>query len=524
MFHDARRRFLELAAEPRRRDLVRATLLFVAYAAAGWLSLNAATEHRAVSSLWPPAGIAIFALYRYGPRLWPGVAAAALVLNASNGISLGGAAVIAAGDVLEAIAGAWLLRRAWGAREVPESVGDIAAFAAYAGAISTMIGATVGVATLVLTSATTWQTSLNLWLVWWTGDAVGVVVVAPLLFAWASRPPDPQPQRRTRIEAAMLLALLAVGCDVVFARWGVLAFAVFPLAGWIALRYGLRGASLATVLVALVAGARTLAGYGPFTIFSPTTNLFALQLFLVLLGVMNLLFAALQAEANASQGRLARLSHLLLTAHEDERRRVAREVHDELGQALTAAKIGLGAALQRTQLRGSLDSERHVRGAVATLDRAIEAVQRIVLQLRPGVLDNLGPLAAIEYAAQQFTAQTHVPVTLALPPEPLPINTEGSTVLYRVTQEALTNIMRHAAATMVLIHLRRDEDVLTLRIVDNGRGIDEEQVRNPRSMGILGMRERAAACDGSLEVRRAPPNGTAVTLTLPADDPLRRTA
>ena len=103
----------------------------------------------------------------------------------------------------------------------------------------------------------------------------------------------------------MLASLIALGlgCDVIFARFGVLAFGVYPLAGWIALRHGLRGASLATMLVALVAGVRTLIGYGPFSYFSPTTNLFALQLFLVLLGLMNLLFAALQWEARASRER-----------------------------------------------------------------------------------------------------------------------------------------------------------------------------------------------------------------------------
>lgn len=498
------------------RDVLLNIAIALAYGAAGHVSLAAATEHRAVSSLWPPAGIALFAFTRYGAaRLWPGVAAAAYFLNSSNGLSIAGSALIAAGDVAEALVGSWMVRRAWSGRLLPERLSDVGALAGLAGAVSTMIGATVGVATLLVTGATTLATAANIWLVWWTGDAVGVVVVSPLLFAWTAPGVAPKRPRRRDLEAILLLILLGVGTDVIFAHVGTIAFAVFPLAGWIALRHGLFAGSLAIMIVTMVSGARTLAGYGPFTEFSPTTNLFALQSFLVLLGVKTLLFAAMRAEARASRARLARLSHLLITAHEDERRRVARDVHDELGQALTAAKIGLAAALHRTQLRGSLDSERHVRGAAATLDGAIEAVQRIVLQLRPGVLDNLGPIAAIEYAAQQFTAQTHVPVTLALPPEPFPIDAEHSTVLYRVTQEALTNITRHANAGRVLIHLHHRSGTLTLRIVDDGQGIAEESLRNPRSMGILGMRERAAACGGRLDVQRASPRGTAVTLTLP---------
>jgi signal transduction histidine kinase len=342
------------------------------------------------------------------------------------------------------------------------------------------------------------------------------VVVAPLLFAWGGAADAPPLGRAQRAEALLATTVLVAVTHVVFTRWTPLVFGILPVAGWIALRQGFRGATAATALAAAIASWRTLSGEGPFSIGSPTTNLFALQFFLVLLGVMNLLFAALQAEASASRARIARLSHRMLTAHEEERRRVAREIHDELGQALTAAKIGLSAALQRTQHRGSLDSEHHVRGALSMLDGAIESVQRIILRLRPGVLDSLGPLAAIEYAAQQFTAQTQVPVTLVLPPEPLALDDERSTVLYRVTQEALTNIARHAAASRVLVHLRVAGDALALRIVDDGRGIRDEQLRHPTSMGIVGMRERAAACGGALEVRRGDPHGTAVTLTLPA--------
>jgi len=112
---------------------------------------------------------------------------------------------------------------------------------------------------------------------------------------------------------------------------------------------------------------------------------------------------------------MERLSRLLLTAQEDERRRVAREVHDELGQALTAVKIGLSHILSRATRRSSLESERRVATAAETLDRAIASVQRIVLRLRPGVLDNLGPLAALEHEVQQFRDQTGIAVQLELP-------------------------------------------------------------------------------------------------------------
>jgi PAS domain S-box-containing protein len=625
------------------RDLALNAAVAVSYAAFGYASLTAATEHRAISSLWMPSGIALFALVRFGLRLWPGVALAAFLLNWSVGIPMVGAVAIAGGDALEAVIGAHLVVRVWSTRAGPRSLRDVVALAVLAGALSTAVAATIGVGTLVLAKATTLATAPALWLVRWTGDAVGVLVLSPLLFAW-SHPEEPAPPRGSRpLEVLLVFGGLAVITDVLFARWGMLTFAVFPLVGWIALRLGFRGASTAVLVVALVASLRTLAGDGPFTTWSPTANLFALQLFLVLLAMKSLSFAALQLEARASEvrvrksealyrmlaqhlpdgcvvlfddalrlllvegpavadagfvkeevegrtldeifdpehaaalvrpfgealrgrdlefefgyrdktylvralplagqpsagarvmalaldvtareaaqrevaesrARLERLSRLLLTAQENERRRIAREVHDELGQALTAVKIGLAASLQRAQRRGSLDSERHVRTAAATVDQAIESVQRIILALRPGVLDSLGPIAAIEHAVQQFSERSGIAVTLELPPEPLPLDAEHATALYRTVQEALTNVLRHAHARAVSVSLRVDADVLRLRIADDGRGIGDDQMRNPRSMGILGMRERAAACGGSLHLSRPPGGGTVVAMTIP---------
>lgn len=624
------------------RDLALNAAVAVSYAAVGHASLAAATEHRAISSLWMPSGIALFALVRFGPRLWPGVALAAFLLNTSVGIPVAGALAIAAGDALEAVIGAHLVLKVWTTRAGPRSLRDVVALAVLAGALSTAVAATIGVGTLVVFHATTMATAPALWLVRWTGDAVGVLVLAPLLFAW-SHPEVPAPQSRSRLEVVLAFVGLAVITDVLFAQWGMLSFAVFPLVGWIALRLGLRGASTAVLVVTLVASLRTLAGYGPFTTLSPTGNLFALQLFLVLLAIKSQSFAALQHEARfstervrqsealyrmlaqhlpdgcvvlfddalrlllvegpavaaagfvkeevegrtldaifdpahaaalvlpfrealrgrelefefsyrdktylvralplaerpaggaramalaldvtardaaqrevaESRARLERLSRLLLTAQENERRRIAREVHDELGQALTAVKIGLATSLQRALRRGSLDSERHVRTAAATVDQAIESVQRIILALRPGVLDNLGPIAAIEHAVQQFSERSGIAVALELPPEPLPLDADHATALYRTVQEALTNVLRHANARTVSVSLRLDGDDLLLRIADDGRGIGDDQLRNPRSMGILGMRERAAACGGRLDLARPPGGGTVVSMTMP---------
>jgi len=142
-------------------------------------------------------------------------------------------------------------------------------------------------------------------------------------------------------------------------------------------------------------------------------------------------------------------------------------------------------------------------------------VRRIVLRLRPGVLDNLGPAAALEWEVQQFTNRSGVPVRLVLPPEPLQLDSERSTALYRTVQEALTNVLRHANATSVAVGLEAVGDSWVLQVSDDGRGISENELRNPRSMGILGMRERAMACGGTLDIHRAAGGGTHVVLMVP---------
>jgi signal transduction histidine kinase len=220
-----------------------------------------------------------------------------------------------------------------------------------------------------------------------------------------------------------------------------------------------------------------------------------------------------------SRTRLQLLSRRLIAAHEEERRRVAREVHDDLGQALTGVKIGLGALMPRSSRRDTDDTERRILGVSQVVDGAIESVQRIILRLRPGVLDNLGPVAALEWEAQQFTRQTGVPVTLNLPGDPLAMDSESSTALYRTVQEALTNVARHAAASAVRIGLATTGEELVLHVTDDGCGIPDSDAHRPHSMGILGMRERAFACGGTLEVSRAAAGGTRLVLRLPHRTP-----
>jgi two-component system cell cycle sensor histidine kinase/response regulator CckA len=280
------------------RNLGRIALLAAVYFATAKLGLLAAVAQPVVSSAWPPAGVALAALLLFSVRLWPGVALGAFLLNASAGVSVAGAAGIAAGNTLEAVAGALLLTRVARFRPSLERIRDVLALILLAAVASTAVSATIGVLSLWLSGAISSAACRPLWLVWWSGDALGILVVTPLLLAWVRAPRRNGPLSLGRaLEAGLLFLILAALTVFLFKNPFNYAYVVFPLAGWIAVRFGLRGVATATFVVAVIAVWWTVLGRGPFAAEeTPTQNLFLLQTFIGLLAVSGLVFAAVIAE------------------------------------------------------------------------------------------------------------------------------------------------------------------------------------------------------------------------------------
>jgi PAS domain S-box-containing protein len=218
-----------------------------------------------------------------------------------------------------------------------------------------------------------------------------------------------------------------------------------------------------------------------------------------------------QKELQESFDRLRALTAQLQSVREEERARLARELHDELGQALTAIKIDL-ASLQATapgeQLSGNI-------GAIMNyVDRTIHSVRRISTELRPGILDDLGLVAAVDWAAGEFQKRTRIECQTNVPGTELAVDSERAIALFRIFQETLTNIARHSGATKVNIELGQNAGDLFLEVRDNGRGMGKTSP-NTGSMGILGMRERARLLGGGLEIASGPSGGTTVRVRIP---------
>ena len=224
-------------------------------------------------------------------------------------------------------------------------------------------------------------------------------------------------------------------------------------------------------------------------------------------------------ERQQAYEQLRLLSAHLQSAREEERIRIAREIHDELGQVLTAIKIDISLLSEKLADKGAkLQREAMVEEINSTLrliDDTIQKVRHIIRELRPEILDHLGLSAAIEWQMQEFQTRTGIELSFQSQIDDSQLNLDRATAVFRILQEALTNVARHARATRVEITLKEELGNIVLEIRDNGQGITQEQLANQKSFGILGMRERALAFRGEVDVSAAQGGGTRVTARIP---------
>ena len=215
-----------------------------------------------------------------------------------------------------------------------------------------------------------------------------------------------------------------------------------------------------------------------------------------------------------SRQELRALAARLQAAREEERTVLAREIHDELSGTLTALKMDLSLLPDRVAKNRDLFFEK-LSSMSGLIDRTLGRVHTIVTELRPIVLDKLGLVAAIEWQTHEFHERSGIVCETHLPAEEIASDSERSTGLFRILQEALTNVARHANATKVIVELRSESGSLILAVRDDGKGIDEKTIFAHTSMGLLGMRERALSFGGTAEVSRLPQGGTLVTARIP---------
>lgn len=225
--------------------------------------------------------------------------------------------------------------------------------------------------------------------------------------------------------------------------------------------------------------------------------------------------AVAASEVVQRAAELRALTVHLLRVQEEERRTVARELHDELGGTLSAIKMDILMGRDAAAKRSDEKSVARLQRALASIDSAIQFIRRLIEDLRPTLLDNIGLEAALRAMVDQFCERCGVKCEISLPEGELNLTSAQSTALYRICQEALTNVMKYAKAKQVTINLTSDGSVWRLQLADDGVGLATTQQHRSMSHGLLGMRERIVALGGSFDIRGAAGQGTTLTATFP---------
>jgi signal transduction histidine kinase len=472
-----------------------------------------------VSPLWPPAGVAVAGLLLLGGEAWPAITVGGFLLKVTNGDVNAATPGILCAQTLAPLAAASLLRRR-GLDATLRRVRDVLALVVLGAAGSMLLSSTLGTASLVLTGIVPEHAAFRSWLVWWTGDAMGVVLVTPALLMLATRESRTKAlvdERRT--ERAALLLSTALATYLLFRVDLPLPFLVFPFALWAALR--LHQAAVATVnlLIGALAVWLTVKGHGPFSGLEPTTGLVVLDAFNGSIAVTSLILGAAVATASTlnhendqlhvrvqSQLEEVRASRArLVQAADEERRRVERDLHDGAQRRLVSLSCTLGLA--RAQLESGSDSQ-----LAATLEQATREMTLTLAELRqlargihPTILTQQGLGPAVESLAEELP----LPVEVSVAPQRFPAVIEATS--YFVVSEVLVNTVKHARATAASVAVEQIGGWLILEVVDNGIGGAAPEAGS----GLSGLADRVSALEGRVQIDSRPGIGTRVRVELP---------
>jgi signal transduction histidine kinase len=524
---------------------VELAVLFAIYAATAKLGLSFDALGGIATTVWPPTGIALAALCLRGVGLWPAIAAAAFTVNAQAGIPLWGAAIIATGNTLEAVIGATLLRRA-GFDHRLERLGDVFRLVGLGALLSTTVSATLGLLAAQLGHIHTAVSAPAFWAVWWVGDALGNLLVAPFLFSWVGLGRFSRRPFRWA-EAAVLVVLLCLVSATVFRHtvaWGAIhgvvrgTYPTVPLLIWAALRFEQRGITSALLLSSVFAVWGAASGNGIFSGESPHERLLLVQSYMAVTAVSMLTLAAALAERRAAIR--ARDEFISIASH-------------ELKTPLTALKLRLRSALrfgEHLTATGDLDAEkmgRAVAASSATADRLGALVEdlldvsrltagRLALRIEPVEMGEL--LREVVGRLRDQAAEVGSTIELAISAP----NATNATILgawdrgrlEQLVTNLLSNAIKYGQGRPIAVSAELVAPRVRVSVRDAGIGIPRadqsrifqafERLPTAERVGGLGLglyigRQIAAAHGGTLSVESTPGAGAMFSLELPLEAP-----
>jgi signal transduction histidine kinase len=461
-------------------------LLAGAYWGAARFGLSFATVGKSITLIWPPTGISLVALTLGGLGCWPGVALGAFAVNAlTPGVPLEAAAGMALGNTLEAVAGAYLLRRSSFVPKL-ERVADVLLLLLLAALLSTVVSATIGSLSLLTSGVLPASQFLGAWRVWWVGDMMGDLVVAPLLFTLSTAGISIPPRQRIA-EAGALIGLLGIFAFIAFVPSAVQAtespgtYVLFPFLVWAALRFGQLGVAATNFVAIAIAIWATLRGTGPFARETLDGSLLSLDSFMAVVAMSSLLLGSAVAERNRAirvrDDFLSVASHELRTPLTTLRMQLDRLQRAPRGDGADALGAKILLALNRpvrritTLVEELLDASR-IEGGRLALEPSLVDLCELVRE----VLQELSPDMAEARCSVELDAAT-----------PL-VGRWDRMWLRHVVSNLLTNAMRFGAGKPVSVALSRLDGTVRLEVRDRGIGIDESDQER-----IFGRFERAVS-------------------------------
>jgi len=488
--------FARLRASPRARYVILVTILAAAYFGAARLGYAVDFSGAVAAIIWLPVGVGISFLYLGGLRLWPGILIGDLLANRWDMIPVGAALGQTAGNILEVLVGAYLLRRLGGRRQHLDTVVGVCALIVSI-ALATTISAIVGTLANLAAGEFPGSDVPRVMGTWWLGDTAGALVVTGLALTWYGQ--TSLDLRPYRVLEGIGASIALVGCSILALHTsGPLSYLVFPALTWAALRFGPRGAAVAVAVTSCIAVWESAHRSGAFDVESISRTTLGTQLYVLVAAPTTFFLAAVVAERAASVRGLAESRKRLVDVADRERRFLERDLHDGAQQRLTALAFKIRFAAAQEPVPPELLVE-----AGAELDSAIGELREIAHGIRPTVLTDLGLADAIRSIAARSVVPIAVDARIASR-----FDETTEMTAYYVVAEAVANAQRYASAQSIVV---RAWGSLSLEVVDDGVGGAHEVSGG----GLQGLRDRLEAVGGQLYVdsRR---RGTRILAFIPA--------
>jgi signal transduction histidine kinase len=483
-----------------------------------------------ISAFWPPNALLLAVLLLSEMKQWPWLIVAIIPAHLAAQLPVGIPVLTAmgwfCGNVGEAVIGALLLRRFTTYDQLFRTVRGTALFLAFGAFLPPLVTSFFDAGVVVLTK---WGTEF--WMIWATrllSNILAELTIVPAvvgLYLWTRSAKNKPEISLKYVELLALWASLFTACSVMFTNHllsasyiPLLTYLPFPLLLWAAVRFGPGMLSAATLLVTLSAARNFVNGSGFFGVSNALDYTLALQIVVCLVFVPLLLLCSLMAEKQSLVYSLWLSRGKIVHAQEEERSRMAREIHDDFGQRLTTFQLELYDVGRRSPANLRLELEA-LRSEVSGL---IEDMRSMSHSLHPHLLEIAGLRTALTEHCTRVAKTTGVAINLSIDitPEILPPNIALS--LYRVIQEALTNVEKHSAAEHVSVNVKQRLRRVLLTIIDDGRGF------TPRTdflgLGLVGMQERADSIGATFTILSRPGRGTTIALSLPVDPSENRPA